>query len=113
MIPLVDLAAQHAPIRVELDAAIRHVVDQGTFALGPAVQEFEEAFARYLGVRHCVGVQSGTAALQIALLRSTCRTPIATSATGPARFRSPRLPRVRCCRCRSIPSSCRRSRTRS
>jgi dTDP-4-amino-4,6-dideoxygalactose transaminase len=68
VIPLVDLPAHHAPIRAELDAAIRRVVDQAAFCLGPAVTGFEEAFAHYVGVRHCIGVQSGTAALQLALL---------------------------------------------
>jgi dTDP-4-amino-4,6-dideoxygalactose transaminase len=68
VIPLVDLKAQIAPLRAELDAALRQVVDETAFILGPAVERFERAFAEYVGVKHCIGVQSGTAALQLALL---------------------------------------------
>jgi len=68
MIPLVDLKANIAPLRAELDAAMRQVVDDTAFILGPAVERFEKAFAAYIGVKHCVGVQSGTAALQLAFL---------------------------------------------
>ncbi len=68
MIPLVDLRAQLATIREEVDAAIKHVIDETAFVLGPAVVGFERAFADYIGVKHCLGVQSGTAALQLALL---------------------------------------------
>lgn len=68
MIPLVDLRAQLAPIREELDTAVRGVIDETAFILGPAVEKFEKAFAEYVGVPHCVGVNSGTAALQLALM---------------------------------------------
>jgi dTDP-4-amino-4,6-dideoxygalactose transaminase len=68
MIPLVDLKAQVATLRAELDAAMRGVVDETAFILGPAVEKFEKAFARYIGVKHCVCVNSGTAALQLALM---------------------------------------------
>ena len=68
MIPLVDLGAQLATIRPEIDAAIKKVLDDTSFVLGPAVARFERAFAEYVGVRHCVAVQSGTAALQLAIL---------------------------------------------
>jgi dTDP-4-amino-4,6-dideoxygalactose transaminase len=68
VIPLVDLRAQVASIRDEVDAAMRAVVDETAFILGPAVEKFEQEFARYIGVAHCVGVQSGTAALQLAML---------------------------------------------
>ncbi len=68
MIPLVDLRAQLATIREEIDLAIKRVLDDAAFVLGPAVVSFERAFADYIGVKHCVGVQSGTAALQLAML---------------------------------------------
>ncbi len=68
MIPLVDLKAQLASIRPEIDAALRTVLDDTAFILGPAVERFERAFADYIGVKHCVGVNSGTAALQLALM---------------------------------------------
>ncbi len=68
MIPLVDLKAQIAPIRAELDLAIKAVIDNTSFILGPAVERFEHSFARYIGSKHCVAVNSGTAALHLALL---------------------------------------------
>ena len=68
MIPLVDLKANLASIRAEVDVAIRKVIDDTAFILGPAVEGFERDFAAYLGVKHAVGVQSGTAALQLILL---------------------------------------------
>jgi dTDP-4-amino-4,6-dideoxygalactose transaminase len=67
-IPFVDLKRQHAAIRDEIHEAIQHVIDQCAFASGPAVAAFESEFARYCGVRHCIGVNSGTSALHLALL---------------------------------------------
>lgn len=67
-IPLVDLAALHAPLRAEIDTALARVVSSGRFILGPEVEAFEAALSAYVGVRHAVGVSSGTAALQLALL---------------------------------------------
>jgi dTDP-4-amino-4,6-dideoxygalactose transaminase len=69
-IPLVDLKVQYLSIQNEIDAAIQRVVDSTGFILGPDVQTFEEEFARFCGVRHAVGVDSGTAALHLAFL--TC-----------------------------------------
>jgi dTDP-4-amino-4,6-dideoxygalactose transaminase len=68
MIPLVDLKAQTASLRGELDAAIKGIVDETAFILGPGVEKFERAFAAFIGVKHCVCVNSGTAALQLALM---------------------------------------------
>jgi len=67
-VPFLDLRAQHAPIRGEIDAAIREVLDDTAFVLGPGVSRFEEAFAPYAGRKHCIGVNSGTSALHLALL---------------------------------------------
>ncbi len=69
-IPLVDLKAQYLSIKDEMDAAIQQVVDSTGFILGPDVRAFEEEFARFCGVQHAVGVDSGTAALHLAFL--TC-----------------------------------------
>jgi dTDP-4-amino-4,6-dideoxygalactose transaminase len=66
-VPFVDLASQHAPLRAELAAAFERVVDGSAFILGEEVERFEEEFAAYCGVRHCVGVASGTAALTLAV----------------------------------------------
>src|SRR3954453_13850635 len=64
--PFVDLARQHEPIASELRAAFERVVGASSYILGEEVARFEEEFAAYCGVSHCVGVASGTAALTIA-----------------------------------------------
>ncbi len=68
MIPFLDLKAQYADIKPELDAAIHRVLDSGMFVLGPEVAAFETDFAAYCGGTHCVAVNSGTSALHLALL---------------------------------------------
>jgi dTDP-4-amino-4,6-dideoxygalactose transaminase len=66
-VPLLDLKQQNQRVAGECSTAIQSVISQCQFVLGPAVQRFEEAFARYVGVDHCVGVNNGTSALQLAL----------------------------------------------
>jgi dTDP-4-amino-4,6-dideoxygalactose transaminase len=66
-IPLVDLQAQYAAIHSEVDRAIRRVVESAQFIMGPDVAAFEAEFAAWCDVPHCVGVGSGTAALELAL----------------------------------------------
>jgi dTDP-3-amino-3,4,6-trideoxy-alpha-D-glucose transaminase len=66
-VPLFDTRTPLAPLREEIDAAMREVVDGGTFILGPNVRAFEEEFAAYVGARHAVGVANGTDALVLAL----------------------------------------------
>jgi dTDP-4-amino-4,6-dideoxygalactose transaminase len=70
-IPLIDLRAQYARIRDEVEAAMRETIETTTFIGGPQVDAFEAEFARYLGVPHALGVSSGTSALHLALL--ACR----------------------------------------
>jgi dTDP-3-amino-3,4,6-trideoxy-alpha-D-glucose transaminase len=72
-IPFVDLARQHAPIAADLRAAFERVLGASSYILGEEVARFEEEFAAYCGVRHCVGVASGTAALTIAALAAGIR----------------------------------------
>ena len=67
-IPLVDLKAQYESIKEEVRSAIVRVLESSQFILGKEVEAFEEEFARYLGVRHAVGVNSGTSALYSTLL---------------------------------------------
>jgi dTDP-4-amino-4,6-dideoxygalactose transaminase len=67
-IAMLDLRLQHAPIRAELDRALQRVVDAEQFILGPEVAALEEELAAYCGVRHAVGVSSGTDALLVALM---------------------------------------------
>jgi dTDP-4-amino-4,6-dideoxygalactose transaminase len=68
MIPFVDLKAQYASIKTEVNAAIQGVLDSCHFALGPEVARFEEEFAAYSEAGLGVGVNSGTSALHLALL---------------------------------------------
>jgi dTDP-4-amino-4,6-dideoxygalactose transaminase len=66
-VPFVDLKAQYQSIKSEIDGAIGAVIAKTAFVGGPFVKEFEEAFARYCGVGHCIGVANGTDAIVIAL----------------------------------------------
>ncbi len=67
MIPLLDLKAQYRSIQQEMEAAVCAVMAEGHFILGPNVSALEAEIAAYLGVRHAVGVASGTDALIIGL----------------------------------------------
>jgi dTDP-4-amino-4,6-dideoxygalactose transaminase len=67
-VPLVDLKAQYARLRDEMAEAVLEVLDSTMYVLGPRVAAFEGAFAAYLGAKHCVGVNSGTSALHLALI---------------------------------------------
>ena len=62
-----DLGRQHGPLRAEIIEAFERVLGSSAFILGEEVERFEQEFAEYCGARHCVGVNSGTAALGIAL----------------------------------------------
>ena len=67
-IPLVDLRAQYDTIKDEIDNAIRSVIGNGQFILGPEVETFESEIAAYCQTKFAIGVASGTDALQLALL---------------------------------------------
>jgi dTDP-4-amino-4,6-dideoxygalactose transaminase len=67
-VPFLDLSEQHRRIAPTIKAAIDGVISRSQFILGPAVEQFENAFADYNGVEHCVGLNNGTTALQMALL---------------------------------------------
>jgi len=66
-IPLVDLKAQYRTIKPDIDRAIAGIVESQSFVLGPAVKRFENEFAGYCGVSHCVALDSGTAAVWLML----------------------------------------------
>ncbi len=68
MIPFVDLKAQYASIKTEVNAAIQGVLESCQFTLGSEVARFEEEFAAYSGAKLGVGVNTGTSALHMALL---------------------------------------------
>ena len=67
VIPILDLKPQIDALWPELQAAFAKVMASGHFIIGPEVQAFEQEVAAYLGVRHAVGLNSGTDALYIAL----------------------------------------------
>ena len=67
-VPLLDLTAQFGPIREDVLAAITRVCDAQQFILGPEVEAFEREMAALIGVKHAVGVSSGTDALLVAMM---------------------------------------------
>jgi dTDP-4-amino-4,6-dideoxygalactose transaminase len=67
-VPYFDLVRQYDQIRDEVLAAIDRACTSAQFVLGDEVARFEEEFANYCGVRHCVALNTGTSALHLALL---------------------------------------------
>jgi dTDP-4-amino-4,6-dideoxygalactose transaminase len=70
LIPFLDLKAQYQQMKPEIDAAVSRVIADAHFVLGPDSVQFEERFASYCQVDHCIAVNSGTSALHLALLAS-------------------------------------------
>lgn len=64
----IDLKKQYQQYKNEIDSAIHEVLDQGNFIMGEQVKTLEMALSHYVGVKHCIGVSSGTDSLQIALM---------------------------------------------
>ena len=62
-----DLKKQYSVLKDEMDQAILDVVASSAYVMGPKVKEMEQAFADYVGVKHCIGCASGTDALLLAL----------------------------------------------
>jgi len=67
-IPLVDVQASHRTLQGELGRALERVLESGRFIQGAETRRFEEAFAAYCGTKEAIAVDSGTAALHLALL---------------------------------------------
>lgn len=67
-VPLLDLQAQYRSIKDELLAAVHDVLASQQFILGPAVTALETRIADYCGIRHAVGVSSGSDALLMCLM---------------------------------------------
>ena len=67
-VQFLDLGATYDELRDDLDAAYCRVMASGWYIGGPEVASFEDAFARYCGAGHCVGVANGLDALRLALL---------------------------------------------
>jgi dTDP-4-amino-4,6-dideoxygalactose transaminase len=66
-IPLMDVQAQHRPLKRQLYGAMKKVLDSGSFIMGEEGRSFEVEFGRLQGARHCLGVSSGTHAIHLAL----------------------------------------------
>lgn len=66
-IPIYDPTPEIEELWDEINAAIQNVLRSGHFIMGPNVKAFEEEAARYLGVKHAIGLNSGTDALVIGL----------------------------------------------
>ncbi len=67
-IPMVNLKSQYQALKQEIDSALIDALSATQFILGPNVQAFEQEAADYLGVKHAIGVASGTDALHLALV---------------------------------------------
>ena len=67
-VPFLDLKAQNRSIWNELTDSLEAVATNAQFILGPAVERFENQFAKYIGTKYCVGLNNGTSALHLALL---------------------------------------------
>jgi dTDP-4-amino-4,6-dideoxygalactose transaminase len=66
-VPMLDLVAEHAPYRAELQSAFDRVLDSGRFVLGPEVESFEREIGAWIGTPHAIGVSNGSDALLLAL----------------------------------------------
>jgi dTDP-4-amino-4,6-dideoxygalactose transaminase len=66
-VSFMDLSRQHQPIKDELLAAVEEIIKSNQYILGPAVSRFEENFAKHMGARHAIGLNSGTDALLLTL----------------------------------------------
>ena len=67
-VPLGDLKAQYKLLKDEILSSLNEVAESTAYVLGPKVAAFEKDFAAYAGTKHCVGVNSGTSALHLALI---------------------------------------------
>jgi dTDP-4-amino-4,6-dideoxygalactose transaminase len=67
-VPLLDLKSEYAELRDEILPALDRVCRNSSFVLGEEVEDFEREFADFCGVKHCVALSSGTAALHLGLL---------------------------------------------
>jgi len=66
-IPFLDMKSPYEELRDEMDAAYRRVMESGWYILGEETERFERDFARYCGVKHCIGLGNGLEALHLIL----------------------------------------------
>jgi len=67
-VPFLDLKGEYVELRDEILSAVDRVGQSAAFVQGPEVEAFEREFAQFCGVKHCVAVSNGTAALHLGLL---------------------------------------------
>jgi dTDP-4-amino-4,6-dideoxygalactose transaminase len=67
-VPFYGHVRQYHGLRKELDDAIRRVLESNQYVMGPALKQFEQDLAKYFGMKHAVGVNSGTDALFLAFM---------------------------------------------
>lgn len=67
-VPFLELAPAYLELKDEVDAAIARVLTKGRYVLGAEVEAFEHEFARYTGVKYCIGVGNGLDALILSLI---------------------------------------------
>lgn len=67
-VPLLDLGPQNRALEAQFEAAFREVLRSNQFIMGPRLEAFEKDCAAFLGVKHALGVSSGTDALLLALM---------------------------------------------
>lgn len=106
-IPMLDLNAEYAHMKTDIDAALQRCLSHQKWILGPEVGELEQKIAAYLGSAHCIGCSSGTEALVLSLralaIRRTGKeyftrddeiltTPFTFTATGDAILRAGATP---------------------
>ncbi|GGC82984.1 DegT/DnrJ/EryC1/StrS family aminotransferase [Undibacterium terreum] len=66
-VPFLDIQASYRELKSEIDAAVQRVLESGWYILGGEVDTFEQDYATYCGVQHCVSVANGLDALHLAL----------------------------------------------
>ena len=66
-VPLLDLRAQYASVKDEVDEAVAHVLERGNYVMGREVEAFEAEWAQYCSAKYCIGVSSGTDAIHLAI----------------------------------------------
>jgi len=67
MIPILDLKRQYEQIGKEIESEVINVLKSGSYILGKHNKALEEEFSKYIGVKHSLGLNSGTDALHLAL----------------------------------------------
>lgn len=67
MLQINNLLVRTTRYQIQIQTAIDRVIKSGWFVLGPEVKRFEQSFATFLGVNHCISVGNGTDAIELAL----------------------------------------------